>query len=105
LAVLAVLLSLTAAKSGDADADVPVLFHFGASGRLHLGAKLALGSAVEFDFAFRGGLPFDEGDAERQMSGQRAVAENSATRSASGTSSISQCRGSTSSDKLRGRIA
>jgi hypothetical protein len=103
--ILAAWLSLLAAGFSDLDVNVRGLFRIGASGELHLGIGLALGADTGLTSAPRGGLQFDEGDAERQVSRERAVAEISAKRCAIGTASISQCGGSTLPDNLRGRIA
>jgi hypothetical protein len=101
-AVLAVWIGLSALQNGDPRVYVHALFRDGAGAGSSFGAFLPLGATVELMPAQRGGLRFDEGDAERQVSRERAVAEISATRCASGTVPFLSARGSWS-DSLRSR--
>ena len=102
---MAVLVGLFAAWAGDPGAYVRDVFQLRTFASLHLGAELALGADVELTATAKGGRQFDEGDAERQVSRERAHAEISAKRGASGTGPFLSARGSTPSDSLRGRIA
>ncbi len=82
--VLAALISVMLAGLSGTKANVHDLFQIAG---LPFVKCEALNAKMELTIAARGGLRFDEGDAERHGAGKRAAAEFSGKRSASGTSS------------------